>query len=92
MRNVISNSDGALPFVGSVSLRERGPIPLCLAVLYRRIYRWLAECGFNLTDELLRLDRFKRGTVPPTGSGSHLAAVSPTVASADNEHSSVPQQ
>jgi hypothetical protein len=51
MREVISNSNRALPFAGSAALRDRRSVPQGLAALHGRI----------------RLDRFKRGTAPQTG-------------------------
>jgi hypothetical protein len=66
MREVISNSDRELPFVSSVALCERRLVPLGLAGLCGKTYRSLMKSGFNLTDELLRLDGLKRGMAPQT--------------------------
>jgi hypothetical protein len=66
MRELISNSDRALSFVGSVALRERRPVPAGLAAPSGRTCRSLMECEFNPTDELLRLDGLKRGTAAQT--------------------------
>jgi Ca2+-binding EF-hand superfamily protein len=47
--------------------RERHPTSPQLIPLFGRIYRALRKCGVNVQDELLKLDRLKRGTAPISG-------------------------
>lgn len=69
MRELMTTSSRALQMYNSdaptsENPRELRPIPDHIIPLYGRIYHALDSFGFDLLDELIRKDRFKKGTVP----------------------------
>jgi len=71
MRDVTTSSERAMHICSEAEFpagnpREARPIPEHLIPLYGRIYHALVQFGFDLREELLRMDKLKRGTVPQT--------------------------